>query len=122
MKSRFTIATVTLLGLPALLVACLVVYGLHERQARAQQLQFRDVPADAASAAVHRVVEPYQSRTPAAPSYGTTYQSGPPPALSVASRQPIVVDIMDGPQLSGEPVGPGSLPGRNRVRSGHHTG
>lgn len=115
MKSRLTIATITVLGLLGLVLTGLLALGLQAERATAQRLSLPEqrqtlelAPANAPPAFVASDSNQFsQAGSISARSTGgpaTRYGVQPHRGLSVASTQPIVVDIKDGLKLSGEPV------------------
>ena len=99
MKSRLTVASITLLGMLGLILVGYLVDGSHEGKANAQRAVLRagsQPPAPSSNNSPQFFVGSNQFQPPR---FREPHRS-----LSVAATEPIVVSVKDGPQLDGEPV------------------
>jgi hypothetical protein len=107
MKPRLTIATVTVLSLLGLILLGFLWHDTYEGKANAQRIRMpadeqtlTPIPAEARQANVTTNGGSWQLGA----SSSDPYSVQPPRGLSVPSSHPIVIDIKNGPELSGELV------------------
>ena len=112
MKSRFAIATVTVLSLLSLALVGFLTHGLYDGKANAQRVKFPAkeqalgrLPANSPAASLSSDSSEWQLSAPTT----DPYDNRPHRGLSVPSSHPIVVAIKDGPILSGDLVNLGAF-------------